>query len=141
MRVDDSHFCRFADNGDGGAGQGMAETRNRIEGAEAADLLVIAQQQMDWFLERRFLEHWQHSQTNRVETFHVAGAAAVNPAIMLAQREGIARPFLTLDGHDVGMTRENDTAVDIGANRQEQGGLVALGIGNPDRTPFQSPAR
>ena len=77
MRIGDLHQRRLADDGRAGARQVLAETRDRIERAEAGRLLVIAQQNMDRLFQRRAPELRDHRQADGIEALHVGRAAPV----------------------------------------------------------------
>ena len=125
VRVGDFHQRGLADDGDAGARQIRAESRDRIERAAAADLLVVAEQDMNRPLEIGVLEFRNHRQAERVEALHVASAARIDAAAVAAEREGVRCPALSGDGNAIRVAGEDDSAVDPGADGGEQRRLVA----------------
>ena len=63
------------------------------------------------------------------EALHVAGAAAVEPAVAGGEGEGVGGPGLALDRHHVGVAGEHDAALGRGADERGERGLVAAGVG------------
>ena len=122
----DLHHRGLADDHRRGLDAGRRHRLGEDAGAQAADLLVIGQGDMDRALQRR-RQHLRHQrQRDGVEALHVAGAAAIEPAVALGQRPGIGGPVLARDGHDVGVAGQDDAAIDPGADRGEEVGLLAV---------------
>src|ERR1700722_13956405 len=80
---------------------------------------------MDRALKAGVSENWRHRQHASVEALHVAGAAAVKTAGVLAQSEWRARPRLGDHRHDIGMARQNHAAVPARPDRGEDCRLAA----------------
>ena len=100
-------------------------------GAQAADLLVVAEGEMHRHSEPRALEGGDMGKAGGDKALHVAGAAAVEVAVgLVGEREGIGVPGLAVDRHDVGMTRQDDAARRVGADRGVEVGLGALLVGD-----------
>ena len=70
-------------------------------------------------------------QAGRDETLHIRSAAAVKAAVMLAEREGIAAPSLSLDRHDIRMARQDHTARPRRADGCPEIGAAAVRMGEP----------
>jgi hypothetical protein len=132
--VGDLHHRRFADDHRARPRLAPSEPADQVRRSQAGRLLVVAQRDVDRALQRRRLECWDHRQHAGAKPLHVAGAAAVKPSVRLAHREGVARPDLTLDRHDVGVTRQDDAAVDPGPDRRQERGLVAGSVRRPARS-------
>src|SRR5271166_1384060 len=132
MCVGDLHQSRLADENSRWAGQIEAKARDGVERATASRLLIIAEQDMDRPRQARFLKLRNHRKAERIEAFHVAGAAAEQAAILAPQPERIAGPALALDGHHVGVAGQQDAAVGLRADGQEKRGLVADRIEDSD---------
>ncbi len=124
--VDHRHHGRLADD-DGARARHLARhAGGQCVGADAADLLVIGQREMDRPLERRLLELGQHGEADRVERLHVAGAAAVILAVLERQRPRIAVPRLAVDRHDVGVAAQHHAVLHVRPDGREQVGLAAV---------------
>ena len=59
------------------------------------------------------------------EALHVAGAAPIEPPVALGHGERVARPVLAIDGHDIGMPREDETGLILRADTGPQIGLLS----------------
>ena len=60
------------------------------------------------------------------EALHVAGAAPEELAVANARLEGVARPGLPVDGHDIRMTGEDEAARTF-TEAREHIGLLPIG--------------
>ncbi len=112
VRIRHLHRGWLADDDRAGARKVGSHPRDHVHDAEAGRFLVIGEQDVDGALQRHALELRCHRQADRVEGLHVAGASPDEPRAVTPEREGIAGPWLASDGHDVGMAREHDAAVD-----------------------------
>lgn len=65
-----------------------------------------------------------HRQHAGDESLHVAGAAPIEPPFAIFHHKRVRGPFLILDGHHVGMPRQDQTAVAFGAEGGKEIGLV-----------------
>src|SRR3546814_3287138 len=87
--------------------------------ALAADLLVIGEAEVHRRVQAAVEEARRMGQRHRDEGFHVAGAAAVGAAAVLAHLPGIAGPVLVVDRHHVGVAGQRDA----GAVGWAEGGI------------------
>src|SRR5258707_1064637 len=96
---DDLHAGRLADDAQRRLDREPGETIDQAAHAEAADLLVERDGEMQRRLERppHHLRHEAERDTD--EALHVGGAAAENPAALLPHGKGIALPVLAVDRH------------------------------------------
>src|SRR5439155_21810155 len=83
------------------------EMRDHVAHADAADLLVVRDGEMNrpGELARRHVGH--RRETAGDEALHVGGAAAEQTAVALLEPKRIARPGLPVDRHHVGMAGED----------------------------------
>ena len=105
-----AHRCRLADQDRGGLEPGFCEFHQHGADADAADLLVIGKRQMKRGGRRRDARPKHRLDRTGDEAFHVGRSASVKAAIVFEEAEGIPRPALAVDGHDVGMPRKHQTA-------------------------------
>jgi hypothetical protein len=113
----------------GRARQVAGDGRDHLRRAEAADLLVIGEGQMDGAFQA--LPEQRHGgQGQGDEALHVRGAAPVELPVALGQDERIAGPGLAVDRHHVGVARQDDPARGGRADAGQQVGLVAVGAGD-----------
>ena len=127
----DAHFRRFADDAEGGAFRPRRQRLDHAAHADAADLLVIGEGEMQRAFQRAGGGEEGRPQAGRDETLHIRSAAAVKAAVMLAEREGIAAPSLSLDRHDIRMARQDHTARAHRADGRPEIGAAAVGMGEP----------
>ena len=92
--------------------------------AEAADLLVEGEREMDRGLERPRDEFRDEGERDRAEALHVRGAAPVEAAVLLNDAEGIGVPGLAVHRHHVGMARERDAGHVVRPHRRVKIRLV-----------------
>ncbi len=131
VRVDDGHRGRLANDDGAGLRKPVAQFGDHRAHACAAGFLVVGEQQVDRRLERAALEGRHHRQRTGEIAFHVGGAAAVEAAIGLAQREGIRGPGGRVGGYDVGVAGEADAGHASRSDGGEHGGLLAV-LGRDD---------
>ena len=124
--VDHRHHGRLADDDGARARHFAGHAGGQRMGADAADLLVVGEREMDRPLERRLLDLGQHAEPDGVERLHVAGAAAVVLAVLERERPRIGVPRLAVDRHDVGMAAQHHAVLHVGADGGEQVGLGAV---------------
>ena len=98
---------------------GAREILDETADADAADFLVVREREMQRLVEARHVLR-QQRERDRDEALHVGGAAAVEPAVLLDERERIAVPRLAVDRHDVGVAGEHEPAVAARAQRREE---------------------
>jgi len=125
VAFDDAHAGRLANEGDRRADAGPRDLADERLRAEAADLLVIGEGEMQRPLQIERGVARRHGKAGGDETLHVAGTAAVEPAVALDHAERVRRPVLPLDRHNVGMAGQDDAAVAGRAERSEEVGLGA----------------
>ena len=97
VRADDAHAGRLADHAGHRLHRALAQLGDQPAHADAADLLVIGEGEMQRRLELRLRELGRHRQQHGDEALHVAGAAAVEQAVLLRHRERVGRPVLAVD--------------------------------------------
>ena len=115
-----------------GLDAGGIEIGEQAPHAEAAHLLVVGEGEVQRHFEARLRELGHQRERHGEEAFHVAGAAAVEPALALVDREGIARPFLAVDRHHVGVAGEHDATLAVGrpaVGRPDRGEEIRLRAG------------
>jgi hypothetical protein len=115
-----------------GSRQSVAEAGDHAADADAADLLVVGQRDVQRHLQRRRAEPRRMRQNAGDEALHVGAAAAIEAprCIVAAQHERIARPALAGHRHDIGVSRQGDPAIARGPDRREQVGLRLCRIEN-----------
>ena len=79
-------------------------------------------------LEAAFEEFRHKRERDGDEALHVAGAAAVNPAVPLDHLERVGTPRLAVNGNDIRVARQDDAAIALVAQGREQVGLAAAGV-------------
>ena len=131
--IGDVERGRLADDDGGGARQGPAHRRDAVDHAEAGDLLVIGEEEMDRRRQPRAEEVRYQRQGQRDEALHVDGASTIGPPVRDMQREGIPAPGLPLDRHDIGVAGQHDAAAVLRADGGEQRRLVARLVGEAGR--------
>ncbi len=104
------HVRRLADDDAGGRRHGPGQRRHQPLGAPHPDLLVIGERDLDRPLQPRLQCLRHRRQRDRRKALHVARAAAVEPPVLLRQRERVGAPRLPVDRHDVRMRRQHDAA-------------------------------
>ena len=125
MRADRAHAGRLADDHHARLGQARRQLGDQPAHPDATDLLVIGEGEVDRHGEPRRLERRRERQRAGDEALHVGGAAAVEAAVAFGQGERIARPALAHDRDHVGVARQRDAALAIGADGGEQIRLAA----------------
>ena len=87
-----AHFGRLADKAGRRFHLGAFEARDHAAHADASNLLVVREREVDRPREPR-CEHIRHGrEAAGVEPLHVGRAAAVEPAVALGQPERVVRP-------------------------------------------------
>ncbi len=125
--VDDLHGRGLAHDHDPGLRQVTDDALDHRPDAEATDFLVIGKREVDRYFRSAFQEFRHEGEGNGDEALHVVGAAAEEPAVLLDDAEGIARPVLALDRYDIGVSRQNDAAcLRFVAQRREEVRLGAV---------------
>ena len=124
------HHGRLADDDDARLRHLGRHAGGQRMRAEAADLLVVGEREVDRLLERRLQELRQHGEADGVERLHVAGAAAVVLAVLQRERPRIGDPGLAVHRDDVGMPRQHDAARHVRTDGGEQIGLRAVLVGD-----------
>ncbi len=127
----DGHARRLADEATLLAHGPAAQMLGEAPAADAADLLVVGEGEMDRPAERRRPHALDGREAHGQEALHVASAAAVQPPVRLPQAEGIARPGLSVDRHHVGMAGQDEAGHVSGADRREHIGFLAGRIIDP----------
>ncbi len=130
VRMHHLHHGRFADDHRMRLRQVALHGLGQRPGAETADLLVVAQRQMDRHRHAAGLEMRHHGERDGGEGLHVGSATAVEQALLLDHGERIAVPGLVLDRHHVGMARQHHAALALGADRGVEVGLGAVLVGD-----------
>src|SRR5882724_1185954 len=128
VAVDELHQRRLADDGGGRPRQGRRQVAQQPADAEAADLLVEGQGEIDRHAQPGGLEFRHQRQRDGKEALHVGGAAAIEAVVVLDDGEGIALPGLAGHGHDVGVAGEHDAAGNVRSDGGEQVGLLAVRV-------------
>ena len=108
--ADDLHLGRLADDAGARLDRLSGQLLEQPGHAHAADLLIIGQAVVDRRRQATLQKLRGVGQGDPDETLHVAGAAAVEPAVALAWAPGIARPVLAVDRHHVAVAGQRDAA-------------------------------
>ena len=128
------HAGRLADDAGERRDAGVAHVGDQPARAEAADLLVVAEREVDGERqvggeERRHLGDGQAD-----EALHVGAAAAVEAAVLDLRAERIDRPVLAVPRHGVGVAGDDHAGRLARAERREQVRLPPLVVeGQPAR--------
>ncbi len=133
LRGHDLHVGGFANDRAGGFGRGPGNGLDHARRAETPHLFVIGKREDHRPLEiggQRRID-MRHAQGE--EALHVRRAAAIKPVAFFSQHPGISRPFLTVDGHNVGVPGKNDPAFFGRAYQSEEIGFLAVIAGNAMR--------
>ncbi len=112
------------------AGEGREHRLDHRRGAEAADLLVVAERDDDGAGEVGREHLGDERERGGGEALHVGGAAAVQAAGALGQGPGVGGPGLASNGNHVAVAGEDDAARDRRADQREERGLLAGGVGH-----------
>ena len=115
VRVDHPHIGRFADDDGLGGDAGHDDTGNHAVDTDTAHLLVVGERNVKRRLERPRQELGNHRQHGSAKPLHVGGPATEKPAVGFYESEGIRVPVLAVHRYDVGVARQHDTAVPLGA--------------------------
>ena len=122
---DRAHLRGLADEAGGGGGAELGQPGDHVAHADAADLLVVGQGEVDRPGERRTHHLGHERQQAGDEALHVDGAAPDQAVAGLPQGEGVAGPALARR-HHIEMARQDDPRHVARADRREQVGPVAL---------------
>ncbi len=106
------------------AGQAADQRRH----AKAADLLVVAQREVQRDFERRGQGLRHHGEDQCDKPLHIGGAAPVKTLAAGVEPERVAGPGLPGDRHDIGVPGENDPAAPARTDRRIEVRLGALGV-------------
>ncbi len=98
--------------------------------AEAADLLVIGEGEVDRHFELALQEAGDGGEHAGEKALHVGGAAPIEAPVALGENERIARPALAVDRHHVGVAGKRDTGRIGGTDGGVEVGLGAVGGGD-----------
>ena len=114
------HAGRLADDAGERRDAGLAHVGDQAARAEAADLLVVAEREVDGERqvggeERRHLRDGQAD-----EALHVGAAAAVEASVLDLGAERIDRPVLAVPRHGVGVAGDDHAGRLARAERREQ---------------------
>ncbi len=100
---DDAHQGRLAHEAAQRLDRGPAQPRDQVADADAADLLVVGDREMDRADEPPCRHVGHRREATGEEALHVGSAAAEEPAVAARQLERIARPGLPVCWDHVGM--------------------------------------
>ncbi len=123
--ADHPHFGGFANDAAKRTGPALDELVQQPAHADAADLLVVGEGEVNRSRELAGKDFGRHREHDGDEALHVARPAPVKPAVPFDDREGIARPLLTVDRHDVGVPGKNQPTLAFRPQRGEQIRLAA----------------
>ncbi len=98
--------------------------------ADATDLLVIGDRQMNRHCQLRFQHLRHHREAYRDKALHVGGAAAVELAVAFEQLERIMAPVLAHDRHHVGMPRQHEARTILRPDRDPERSLLSGLVGD-----------
>ncbi len=104
--ADDFHLRRLSHDCRGRSREMLPKIVDQARNADAAKLFVVRQRQIERPSQTVRRERDHLGQTARNKAFHVRRAAAVEPAVRLAQDERITAPALPINADNVGMTRK-----------------------------------
>src|SRR5690606_36278966 len=135
----DAHGGRFADDAERRLDLHAGQPVDQAAHAGAADHLVIGDREVDRRLEIALREIRHKGEHQPDKALHVAGAAAVEAAVGLAQRERVARPVLAVDRNDVAVPGQDHTRPVRRADRRPQIGPGTVLV--PDRVAGDAMAR
>ncbi len=129
VREDRLHAGRLADHAHRRLQAGLVEVLEQPLRAVAADLLVVADEQMQRAGEVARLDVGHRGEAGGDETLHVGRAARIQPAVGSAQRERIGAPGLAVDRNGIDMTGQRDATRAVRADDGVDVGLLTGGIG------------
>ena len=124
------HPGGFANYAGGGPELCRRHFREKSLNARAIYFFVVSKCQMQRPLERQIFPTWYMRQDAGNKSLHVAGATAVYTIGAQGGFERIGAPVLGSNGHDIRVTRENDSIVGSGSNGGEEVGLSLVSIVN-----------
>ena len=106
----------------------IAHVGDELAGAEAADLLVVAEREVH--RERRVAGQKGGGlrQRDGNEALHVGRAAAVEPPVLHLRAQRVRRPVLPVPGHRVGVAGDDDAGRLAFAQGGEQVGLLPVRV-------------
>ena len=133
VRIADRKPGRLADNAQRRFDRGVCNVGHQIRCAEAADLLVIGQRDVNRRRGRGRCEMWDMRQHRGDEALHVGRAPPDDAAVAPCCGEGRARPVLARDRHHIGMRRQHDAGSVTRANGREQRGLASGCVADASR--------
>ena len=90
----------------------------------ATHFLIARQRQMYWRFQFGGFELRHHGKGHCDEAFHIAGAAAIEPAVPFHEFKRIARPFLAVHRNNIRMARQHNATGDIRSNGGKEIGLL-----------------
>ena len=123
VRGDHPHLGRLADDADEGLDRQIGEVPDQSVHADATDLLVMGEGEIDRCLQAAG-QHLGHiAQGDGDEGLHVRGAATIQQPLPFDHRPGVALPFLAVHRHHVGMAGEHDAGLVVWPKRRIEIGL------------------
>ena len=124
------HHRRLAHDDRASLGQNRLHRPDHRRRPGTADLFIKGQGQLQRPAHPAGLRIDQREYRDRIESFHVAGASPVIPAVLLDNLERVGVPGLTINRHHVGMSRQHDRALLPGADMRKQRrlGLIRVTI-------------
>ncbi len=123
-----AHRGRFADDAASGPDTVGLQVAQQAAHANAADLLVVRQRQVEAGMPLGRHEVGHSRQRHRDEALHVGRAPPVQAAVADLRIERVALPRLAVDRHHVGMARQHQPRPAPRRQRGKQIGLAAGGI-------------
>ena len=121
-----AHKRRLADQAERGRRGERGPAVEQSPHADAADLFVIAEGELQRSLEAGRVDRLESRQRAGEKPLHVGGSSRKSAASACREGEGVAAPGLALRGHDVGMAGQHEARQVARADRSEE---VRLGSG------------
>ena len=120
VRDDELHACRLTDDATSWLIRNVGQVRDQPPHADASDLLVVRQREVQGLRERA-PGHLRHQcERDADEALHVADTPADDGVAGSRDLPRIGRPRLAIDGHDVSVSGDDDSAIDLRADRGEE---------------------
>ena len=130
----------LADDAAAGCELGGGDRLDEVDCAHTPDLLVIGEGEVDGFAQLRGGQLFEAGEDDADEGLHVRAAAGVVPAVADFGGERIRGPVLAVDGDNIGVTGQHDSAGGGAVGGRDGGEQIRFGALEV-RDPLRGDAR
>src|SRR5699024_7417780 len=137
--ADHAHARGLADDAAAGCELGGGDRLDEVDGAHAPDFLVIGEGEVDGFAQLRSCQLLEAGGDDADEGFHVRAGTAVVPAVADFGGGWMRLPVLSVDGDDIGVAGQHDSAGGGAVGGRDGGEQVRFGaLGVRDAAGFDA---